>query len=92
MNIPGTLVALSEGIPVAVLERQGKVLRFLEGEAEITGNRMTAVMTEFVSLYKQKKVFPDKKRLVIKEYPEEAVSALKKVGFQKEMLDYVLYI
>ncbi len=95
MNISGTVVALCGGIPVAVLERQGKVLRFLQNEIilnKLADQAAVAVMKEFVTLYKQKKIFFDKKRLVIKEYPEYAADILNEAGFQKEMMDYVLYI
>ncbi len=90
MNIPGTLVALSGGKPIAVLERQGKSLRFLKMEME--SEKITNILKELVSLYKQKKLLSDKKRLVLKEYPALAEQALKDAGFHKEMLDYVLYI
>ncbi len=90
MNIPGTLVALWGGKPVAVLERQGKILRFLEDG--MRDKKIMDILKELVSLYKQKRLLPDKKRLVLKEYPETAEATLKKVGFHKEMLDYVLYI
>lgn len=93
MNVPGTLVALCGGIPVAVLERQGKVLRFLqEADGPEFKFSSAAVMKEFVRLFKQKKLFSDKKRVVIKEYPEDSADILKEAGFQREMLDYVLYI
>lgn len=91
MNVQGTLVALRGGIPAAVLERQGKVLRLFQEESGLREETITAMMKELVSLYKQKKLFPEKRRLVIKEYPMEAAAALKAAGFQKEMLDYVIY-
>jgi len=105
MNVPGTLVALYNGVPQVVLERQGKVLRVLGGlegkeelgvgDNELTENNnrtlLTQIMAEFILLMKQKKVFPDKKRITIKEYPPEMVPILKEVGFYKEMMDYVWY-
>ena len=36
-------------------------------------------------------LFPDQKRLILKEYPEHAGELLKKAGFIREMQDYVLY-
>lgn len=85
LNVPGTAVALRGGIPVMVLERQGKILRILE-HADIA-----AVLKEFVRAFREKAVFPEKKRLLIKEYPAYAGDALKDAGFSREMMDYVLY-
>ena len=68
-----------------VLERQGKVLRVLKD------TDASAVLKEFVRAFREKGVFPDKKRLLIKEYPEEAGDFLKEAGFSREMMDYVLY-
>lgn len=85
MNLSGTAVALRGGIPVMVLERQGKVLRVFDTtEAE-------NVLKEFVGAFQEKSVFPEKKRLIIKEYPAEMAEILKEAGFSKEMMDYVLY-
>ena len=85
MNIPGTAVAFSMGLPVAVLERQGKVLRVFE----------TAVLKEamrvFAFDYEKKRIFPSLNRIVIKQYPEEAKEAFVLAGFRREMQDYVLY-
>ena len=85
LNVPGTAVALRGGIPVMVLERQGKVLRVLKDTDS------SAVLKEFVRAFREKAVFPDKKRLLVKEYPEEAGAFLKEAGFSREMMDYVLY-
>lgn len=91
MNLPGTLVALCGGLPVVFLERQGNVLRFDEREQELAIETITQVMKAFTALYKQKKLFSDKRRIIIKKYPEKAKSPLENAGFQKEALDYVLY-
>ena len=85
LNVPGTAVALRAGIPVAVLERQGKILRVFETEG------LEAVFKEFSVGFRQKLLFPELKRLIVKEYPKEAAEALKAAGFLKEMQDYVLY-
>jgi ATP-dependent Lhr-like helicase len=106
MNIPGTLVALYAGVPVMVLERQGKTLRIVEAglssrydvldDGKLPMSFSPAeyqfykdVIIELISLFKQKRVFPEKKRLTIKEYPPEMVPILKEAGFRKEMMDYV---
>lgn len=91
MNVPGTCIALCGGIPAVVLERQGKILRFPKSGLELSREKKTEVMEAFVSLFRQKKLLPEKKRLVVKEYPEEVAGILEKCGFQKEILDYVLY-
>ena len=85
LNVPGNLIACFSGIPVAVMERQGKVLRIFEEK------RQEDCLKLFVEEYKKGKIFPKKKRIVIKEYPDIAKEALLKAGFMKEMQDYVLY-
>ena len=67
------------------MERQGKVLRIFEEEG------MEAVLSEFVRCFQRKLLFPDQKRLILKEYPEHAGELLKQAGFIREMQDYVLY-
>lgn len=83
VNVPGSAVALRCGEPVAVLERQGKVLRIL--------GDMEGVMETFARDFKNKKLFPGIKRLIVKEYPPEAGVLMKNAGFMKEIQDYVLY-
>ena len=52
---------------------------------------MEAVLSDFVRCFQRKLLFPDQKRLILKEYPENAGELLKKAGFIREMQDYVLY-
>jgi ATP-dependent helicase Lhr and Lhr-like helicase len=85
MNIPGTVVALHYGLPVAVLERQGKVLRVFDESV------LPDVMNVFALDYSKKRIFPSLNRVVIKQYPEEAMEALVRAGFRREMQDYVFY-
>jgi ATP-dependent Lhr-like helicase len=85
MNIPGTAVALSAGRPVAVLERQGKVLRVFETD------RLDEALTGFVRDYNRRRMFPTVNRLIIKQYPPEAAEVLSKAGFMREFQDYVIY-
>ncbi|MCL2052805.1 MAG: DEAD/DEAH box helicase [Lachnospiraceae bacterium] len=87
INVQGTAVALLNGVPQVVLERQGKTLKLLNSQPI----PLAKIMAELILLMKQKKIFPDKKRLVIKEYPPWAGQILKEAGFHKEMLDYVWY-
>lgn len=85
MNLPGTLVALRAGRPVAVMGRQGKSLTVYEMKG------IEQVMAEFVKEFKKKRVYPDLNRIVLKEYPSEMSEILKSAGFMREMNDFVLY-
>ncbi len=84
-NVAGTAVALRSGLPVAVLEHQGKTLRVFD-DASLAG-----ALQAFVQDYKLQRVFPALRRITIKEYPAEAADALRSVGFMREMRDYVIY-
>jgi len=88
VNVPGTVVALYNGTPCVVSERQGKTLRILDTSPNLP---LPQIMSEFILLMKQKKIYPDKKRITVKEYPPEMEQVLKEVGFHKEMMDYVWY-
>ena len=85
LNVPGNLVACHTGRPVAVFERQGKTLRVFEEQS------LTESLTLFAEEYRRGKLFRDKKRIVVKEYPDNAAEALSGAGFLREMRDYVLY-
>lgn len=109
LNVPGTVVALKGGLPVMVLERQGRVLRLLgqdpiaadkrvlgdcgpEADASsLTAAEVKMALREFVHAFQDKALFPDKRRLIIKEYPDSFGEILKSAGFMREMMDYVLY-
>jgi ATP-dependent Lhr-like helicase len=85
MNLPGTAVAMRAGLPVAVLERQGKLLRVFEEEY------LLQAMRAFALEYSRRRIFTAQNRLLIREYPPEAVGALTEAGFKRELQDYVLY-
>lgn len=85
LNVAGSAVACCGGLPVMVMERQGKTLRVLEEDV------VEECLRLFVEEYKGGKIFPMQKRIVVKEYPDTAKEALAKAGFLKEMQDYVLY-
>ena len=87
LHIPGNAVACLGGLPVAVMERQGKTLRLLEEGEELCAECMRA----FADGYKRGKIFPGIKRIVVKEYSEKGKKALEAAGFLREMRDYVLY-
>lgn len=85
MNVPGTAVALREGIPVALFERQGRTLRAFDEAC------LPDALRVFAQDYSARRLFPSVRRVTVKEYPREAADALKAAGFSKEMQDYVLY-
>lgn len=85
LNVPGTAVACDGGIPVAVMERQGNVLRVFDEDLTEEAFRI------FAQDYKKGKLFPALKRIVVKKYPAHAADALSRAGFFREMQDYVLY-
>ncbi len=85
MNIPGNVIAFFGGIPVAVFERQGRILRIFEEKVQ------KECLKLFAEDFKEGRLFSPVKRIVVKEYPETAKEALVHAGFQKEMQDYVLY-
>jgi hypothetical protein len=85
MNIAGTMVALYAGRPIAVFERQGKVLRVFE-EGPVAD-----ALKIFTQDYHKKRIFPALSRIVVKQYPPEAAEALVKAGFMREFQDYVIY-
>lgn len=87
MNLPGTAVALRGGLPAAVLERQGRVLRIFEKRPEAIGE----ILSKFVKDFQGRCLFAGQKRLIVKEYPKEVCQLLEQAGFIREMQDYVLY-
>ena len=88
MILPGTAVALLGGLPAAVLEKQGKTLRVFGDDAQ---SRLDIILSGLVRDFREKKLFADQKRLIVKDYPKYAGDSLKKAGFIHEMQDYVLY-
>ncbi len=84
-NIPGTAVALREGLPAALFERQGKLLRVFDPAY------MQESLQLFTENYRRGQIYADRKRIVVKEYPKEAAEVLSACGFVRESLDYTLY-
>lgn len=85
MNIPGTVVGLSGGEAAAVFERKGKTLRVFNQAL------FAECLPVFTGDYERRRLFPESNRLIVKEYPAEAVPALLAAGFKKEVQDLVLY-
>lgn len=84
-NVPGAAVAFRSGLPAALFERQGKVLRVFDAEC------LKDVLCLFVEEFQKGRIYVGRKRIVVTEYPKEAVEALTESGFRREMQDYVLY-
>jgi len=84
-NIPGTVVALRGGVPVAVMERQGKRLRVFEE------NYLAEALKVLAEGFHKRCIFSGQNRIVVKEYPVDAASILGAAGFIHEIQDYVLY-
>jgi len=80
-----TAVALRTGLPVAVLERKGQVLRVFAQE------HLEEALQALVRDFTQKRIFSQKNSLTLKEYPAEAVEALEAAGFKRQMMEYVLW-
>lgn len=85
INVPGSAVACFSGLPVAVMERQGKVFRVFEKKMQ------RECLKLFAENFKNGKIFPAIKRIVVKEYPDASGEDFINAGFFKEMQDYVLY-
>ncbi|WMJ88647.1 DEAD/DEAH box helicase [Anaerocolumna sp. MB42-C2] len=85
INVAGTVVALKAGIPIAVFEKQGKVLRVFEEKY------LTDALSEFIHDFNSHRLFPLLNRITVKQYPKEAAKALSEAGFIREMQDYTLY-
>ncbi len=85
LNVAGTVVALRAGIPVVIMERQGKLLKVFE--EQYLEEAMRVLSQDFI----RQRIFSGQNRLIVKEYPEEAVVALAAASFKRELKDYVLY-
>ncbi len=83
--VPGTAVALRGGEPVAVLERQGSTLRVLAPE------HLPEALAAFARDYRGGRVFPNRPRVTVKDYPAEAADALRGAGFTRLMADFELW-
>ena len=78
-------MALQGGIPIAIFERRGQVLRVFEQDS------LKEALHLFAESYKRGKIFTDKKRILVKEYPKEIAPLLEGCGFGREVSGYALY-
>ena len=85
VNVTGTYVALRQGEVIAVLERNGKILRIFSEENAIE------LLTLLARRFENKQLLREQNRLTIKQYDASIEPYLKAAGFQKEITDYVLY-
>lgn len=85
LNVQGTVVAMRGGVPVAALERQGRILRVFEPDP------LEEALKVLTQDYARRRIFSSLSRIIVKDYPMEATKALEKAGFSHEMEDYVIY-
>lgn len=90
VNISGNVAALQGGVPIAVFERQGQVLRVFE-QTSLEEDSLEEAIRLFVESYKRGRIFTDRKRILVKEYPKEIASLLEGCGFGREVSGYALY-
>jgi ATP-dependent Lhr-like helicase len=86
--VHGAAVALKQGVPVAVFERQGHTLRVF---GEFDEHALASALTAFTEAFSKRSIFPALNRVTVKHYPPTAEQALAGAGFVRVMLDYVLY-
>ncbi len=60
-------------------------------ERALPAEGLDGALSLFAEEFCRGRIFGERKRIVVKEYPKEAVRALEKGGFVREMQDYVLY-
>ncbi len=85
INVAGTAVALRQGLPIAVFERQGKLLRVFEEEF------LPEALSQFAEDFSRHRLFPALNRITVKQFPPEAARVLSETGFIREIQDYTLY-
>ena len=83
MCVPGTSVVIRGGVPVCVAERGGATLRMFEDDK--------GAIAALADAYRGGRIFRDRSRLCIKNYPAGCAEALAGAGFAREALDFVIY-
>jgi ATP-dependent Lhr-like helicase len=84
--VPGTAVALSAGLPIAVFERSGAALRVFEEDTV----QIETALKRFAADYTARRVYPNEKRLTVRSFPPGLESPLSAAGFTRVMDDFVL--
>jgi hypothetical protein len=72
-----------------VFERRGATLRIFGEDSE--DSDLTKPLKQFVRDYNSNAIYPDTRRITLRDYPTSATTALSAAGFAKQMSDYVLY-
>ena len=85
LNVPGTLVALRAGLPVAVFERQGQLLRCFDPES------LPGALKAFARGFSDRRFYPQASRVAVRQYPPDAAKALQAAGFVRDVMDFVLF-
>lgn len=91
-NIPGTCVIIDAGKPVVVLERYGERVLF-----SCKKNELTNALLAFKDAYKNKRIWPERKKITVKNMPEASEErellreSLINAGFKNDILKYVLW-
>jgi len=81
--VHGTVVALKQGIPVAIFERQNTLRVFDE-------HVLKEALNAFTEAFIKRNIYPTLNRVTVKHFPPSATQALTAAGFVQVMLDYVL--
>ncbi len=90
--VPGTAIVLFGGKPVLLLERNGDKVSYDAGFSDLDG-----AVKAFRAAFQEKRIWPDKKRIAVKYWPEDPQekeklqSALIAAGFMPEIDKMVLW-
>ncbi|MCL2352761.1 MAG: DEAD/DEAH box helicase [Firmicutes bacterium] len=83
-RLPSTAVVLLRGVPVLLLEKSGAAARSLDGKP-------AQALKYFAAAFRKGTIWPDKKRITVKNPEDGMTKPLEEAGFARVMLDYVLY-
>ncbi|MGN0642182.1 MAG: DEAD/DEAH box helicase [Huintestinicola sp.] len=84
--VPGCAVGMVGGLPAMVFERKGAAMRVFEN----CGEYVPKLLAAFAESYGRKNIFPDAKRISLKEYDRRYTEELIKAGFRNEITEMVL--
>lgn len=90
--VPGTVIVFFRGKPVMLLERYGEKISFSEGFTSLS-----EAASAFKNAFQEKRVWPDRKRIAVKYWPEDPEqkeklqTALTAAGFMPEIDKMVLW-
>lgn len=90
--VPGTVIVFYRGRPVVLLERHGEKISYVSDIPNLC-----EAFTAFKNAFQEKRVWPDRKRIAVKYWPENPEekerlqSALTAAGFMPEIDKMVLW-